>query len=149
MIWIRIRVKSWIRLRIHIKAKIRSYIGSKQAHGGPWTLTMDAWGLKMEPWRIRPVVEDSHHYDEEQDLDWWIGERQNPDPDPHRREKLDPDPHYQVVKDKIRILIRTEVKSWIRIRIKLMRICNPDRKNKKSWCLTVRYKYVTIQHLLQ
>jgi hypothetical protein len=31
-------------------------------------------GLKMEPWRVfRPVISDSHHFDEEQD----------PDPDLH------------------------------------------------------------------
>jgi hypothetical protein len=39
-------------------------------HRGPWTLTVEAWRLKMEPWRVcRPVVADSHHFDEEQDPD--------------------------------------------------------------------------------
>jgi hypothetical protein len=29
---------------------------------------MEAWRLKMEPWRVyRPMVEDSQHFDEEQD----------------------------------------------------------------------------------
>jgi hypothetical protein len=44
-------------------------------------LTTEALGLKMEPWQVyRPVVADSHRFDEEQD----------PDPDPHSSEKLDP-----------------------------------------------------------
>ncbi len=45
----------------------------------PWR-TMDAHNEgKMEPWRFcRPVVVDSHHFDEDQD------------PDPHEIEKLDP-----------------------------------------------------------
>ncbi len=39
--------------------------------------------LKLEPWRVyRPVVTDSHHFDEEQD----------PDPDSNISENLDPDP---------------------------------------------------------
>ena len=39
----------------------------------------------MEPYRVyRPVVADSHHFDEEQD----------PDPDPHLSEKLDPHTHF-------------------------------------------------------
>jgi hypothetical protein len=43
---------------------------------------MEAWRLKMEPWRFyRPVVADSHYFEEELDLD------------PHWSEKLDPDPH--------------------------------------------------------
>jgi hypothetical protein len=46
--------------------------------------------LKMEPWWVyRPVVTVSHQLDEEQD----------PDPDPHKNEKLDPDPdpHYSAL----------------------------------------------------
>jgi hypothetical protein len=44
----------------------------------PWTLTMEAWRLEMEPQRFcRAVVADSHNFDT----------------DPHLREKLDPDPH--------------------------------------------------------
>ncbi len=43
----------------------------------PWTLTMESWTLKMEAWRLTiepwgvsmPLVADSHHFDEEQDLD--------------------------------------------------------------------------------
>ncbi len=43
---------------------------------------MEAWRLKVEPWRsYRPVVADSHHSEEELD----------PDPEPHQSEKLDPD----------------------------------------------------------
>jgi hypothetical protein len=31
---------------------------------------MEAWRLKIEPWRVfRPVVADSHYFDEEQDPD--------------------------------------------------------------------------------
>jgi hypothetical protein len=37
---------------------------------------MEAWRLIMELWRVcKPVVVDSHHFDEEQDSD--------PDPYPH------------------------------------------------------------------
>ncbi len=43
---------------------------------------MEAWALKMEPWRVyRPVVGHSHHFDEEQDSD--AGEKQDLVPDPH------------------------------------------------------------------
>ncbi len=31
--------------------KFRSCRGSKWRHEGPWTLTIEAWRLKMEPWR--------------------------------------------------------------------------------------------------
>jgi len=34
----------------------------------------------MEPWIYRPVIGNSHHFDE--------------DRDPHKREKWDPDPHF-------------------------------------------------------
>jgi hypothetical protein len=38
--------------------------------GGPWTLTIEAWRLKMEPWRVsRPMVAGSHHFVEVQDPD--------------------------------------------------------------------------------
>jgi hypothetical protein len=38
--------------------------------GGPWTLTIEAWRLRMEPWGVsRPVVAESHHFVEEQDPD--------------------------------------------------------------------------------
>ncbi len=40
---------------------------------------MESWRLKMEPWRVyRPVVADSHHFEEKLD------------PDPHFSENLDP-----------------------------------------------------------
>jgi hypothetical protein len=81
--WIRICIseKSWIRIHIRgksgsgsrsaLKSKFRSFRGSKWRYGGPLTLTMEAWRLKMEPWRVhRPVIVDSH--------DWWEQE-----PDPH------------------------------------------------------------------
>jgi hypothetical protein len=52
----------------------------------PSTLTMEACRLKMELLRVyRPKVADSHHVDDEQDIDQ--------DSDPHSSEKLDPDPH--------------------------------------------------------
>ncbi len=50
-------------------------------------LIMEAWRLEIEPRRVyNLVVADSHHFDEEQDLD----------KDPHSSEKInpDPDPHY-------------------------------------------------------
>jgi hypothetical protein len=46
------------------------------------TLTMEAWRLKMEPWRFyRPLVADSHNFSDEQDLD--PGPYDGSDPDPH------------------------------------------------------------------
>jgi hypothetical protein len=77
---IRIEVKNWIRIRIKVKIQ-KLFRGSKavEDRGRP---QMEAWGFKMEPWRVcRPVVADCHHFDEKQD------------PDPHSSEKLDPDPH--------------------------------------------------------
>jgi hypothetical protein len=68
--WIRIqiRVKSWF--RINFKTKIQEAIGSKWSHGRSWTLLMEAWRVKMMPWRVyRPVVADSHNFDEQQDPD--------------------------------------------------------------------------------
>ncbi len=51
------------------KSKFRSCWGST-CHRGPWTLTMNAWRLKIEPLRVcRPVVADSNHIHEEQDSD--------------------------------------------------------------------------------
>jgi hypothetical protein len=48
----------------------------KWRHGGPWTLTIEAWRLKTEPWRVfRLVVADLSHFDEEQ--------VQDPNPDPY------------------------------------------------------------------
>ncbi len=76
---------------------------------------MEAWRLKMEPWRVCwPVVEDSQHFDEEQD------------PDPHWSEKL------------VRMRIRIKVKSWIRTAFKwcgsatLCKMGNIDEKNKQK-----------------
>ncbi len=66
------------------KSKIRSCGGSKWSHGESWTLVMEAWWLKMEPWRFgRQMVADWHHFYEEQD----------PNLDPHQSKKRDPDPH--------------------------------------------------------
>jgi hypothetical protein len=65
-----------------MKVTIQKLRGSKQSRGGPRMLTMEAWSLKMKPWRAcRPVVADSHHIHEEQD------------PDPHLSERLDEVPH--------------------------------------------------------
>ncbi len=42
--------------------------------------------VKLEPWRVcRPVVADSHHFDEEQD------------PNTHLKEKMNPDPHFMTL----------------------------------------------------
>jgi hypothetical protein len=46
----------------------------------------------METWRVyKPVVADSHHFDEEQDQDPDL--REKLDLDPSLSEKLYPDPH--------------------------------------------------------
>ncbi len=61
-IWIliHIRVKIWIRIRITFKSKFGSLRGSKEL----WTLTMEAWRLKMKPvGSIDHAVADSHN--------WW------------------------------------------------------------------------------
>jgi hypothetical protein len=50
----------------------------------PWTLTMEASRLKMEPWMgYKPVVADSHPFDEEQDPDPQLKEKDTLDPGPH------------------------------------------------------------------
>jgi hypothetical protein len=66
--WIqtRIGVGRWIQIRIRIEVKIQELYRLKISRGGSRTLTMDAWRLKMEPWR---VVADSNHFDKEQDSD--------------------------------------------------------------------------------
>jgi hypothetical protein len=57
-----------------LQSDFRSFRGTKHSSGGPWTLTIEDWRLKMEPWRVyRPVFEDSHHFDEEQvKVNSWI-----------------------------------------------------------------------------
>jgi hypothetical protein len=51
-----------------------------------WTLTIEAWRIKMELLRVCTVGQwNSHQFDEEQDLD----------PDPHLSEKSDSDPHWR------------------------------------------------------
>jgi hypothetical protein len=58
-------VKSWIQIRIKVRIQKLSRLKIE-----PWTLTKEAWRLKMEPWRVyRPVVAQSHYYDEDQDPD--------------------------------------------------------------------------------
>jgi hypothetical protein len=53
-------------------------------------LTVEAWRLKMERWRVcRIVVTDLHHFYEDQDPD--LHDSDKADPDPHLEEKLDPD----------------------------------------------------------
>jgi hypothetical protein len=47
--------------------------------GGPLTLTIEAWRLKIEPWRVnRPVIAESHHFVEEQDPDLSVRIRKLP-----------------------------------------------------------------------
>ncbi len=44
--------------------------GSKLSRGKPWTLTMEAWRLKMERLRAcKPGAADAHNFDEGQDPD--------------------------------------------------------------------------------
>jgi hypothetical protein len=70
-------VKSWIRIRISIKVKTQELQRIKMKLWRALVLTMDAWRLRMEPWRVcRPVAADSHSMDEEQVPD--------PDPDPYQ-----------------------------------------------------------------
>jgi hypothetical protein len=46
--------------------KFNSFRGSKWSRGGPWTLTIEARGLKMvEEVVCRQVVTDSQQFDEE------------------------------------------------------------------------------------
>jgi hypothetical protein len=80
-------VKIWIRIRINVA------IQELRLKLALWTLTMEAWRLKIQPWVCRPLAGDSHHFDEE------------PDPDP--------------IKVKSRIRIRIKV---MQIRNPLLRI---------------------------
>jgi hypothetical protein len=58
-------VKSWIQIRIKVRIQKLSRLKIE-----PRTLTKEAWRLKMEPWKVyRPVVAQSHYYDEDQDPD--------------------------------------------------------------------------------
>ncbi len=77
-----------------IKFQDRIFKDSKWSHGGPRTLTIEAWRLHT-PEICIPVVADSHHVDEERDPDPHPHYREKSDPDPHSSEKkiLDPDPH--------------------------------------------------------
>jgi hypothetical protein len=77
-IWIRINIGSWIRIRIRVK---KDGSGSAQKVKNQEMLTSGAvdsrerlqkasGGSKIGPWRVlRPVVADSHQFDEEQDPD--------------------------------------------------------------------------------
>jgi hypothetical protein len=49
-IWMRIRILfgRWVRIRTRVKIGFRSFEGSKWKRGGPRTLTMETWRLKME-----------------------------------------------------------------------------------------------------
>ncbi len=78
--WIRIRVNRWI--RIHIKVNIQKPYRLKIE---PKTLTVKAWRLKMETWRVyKPVVAVSYHYDEDQDPEGSaFSEKLDPGLDPH------------------------------------------------------------------
>ncbi len=58
LIWIRIIFGIWIRIRIKVKIEKLQ------------RLKIEPWMLAMKVWRVfRPVVADSHHFDEEQDPD--------------------------------------------------------------------------------
>jgi hypothetical protein len=54
--------------RIRIQVKLQALQRAKKlSQSGPWTLTLEAWRLKMGPQRLcRSVVADLHHFDEEQ-----------------------------------------------------------------------------------
>ncbi len=81
----RIVVKNLIRIRIKIKNQKLQRLKT-EPWWRPWTLTMEAWRLKMEPRRVyKLVVADSHHFGGKQDLDTdpHSSEKLNPDPDPH------------------------------------------------------------------
>jgi hypothetical protein len=53
-----------------MKVKAQELRGSKWSRGGPWTLAMEAWRLRILSWRVcRPVVADSINFDKEQDPD--------------------------------------------------------------------------------
>jgi hypothetical protein len=57
-------MNSWIRILIKVKIKKLSRLVIE-----PWTHN-GGLELKMEPWRVlRPVVADSHHFEEELDPD--------------------------------------------------------------------------------
>ncbi len=58
---IHIKVKSWIRIRINVKTEKLQMLKIKPI----WTLTMEAWRLKMEP--NKPMDAHAYHFDEEQD----------------------------------------------------------------------------------
>jgi hypothetical protein len=59
-----------------------------EVQSGPWTFTMEAHRLKTELWTVcRPVVADSHQFDEEQDLD--LHQNEISEPDPRQSEKAD------------------------------------------------------------
>ncbi len=86
----RIRIDFESSIRIHIKVKVQTLWRLPIEPLGPWTLTMEAWSLKMKSWRVYgPVVADPQQFDEEEDS------------------------------------VRIRLKSWIRIRIKMMLIPNP------------------------
>jgi hypothetical protein len=57
---IRIILGSCIRIRIRVKI-FRSFRGTIWSRGGPGTLKIKVWRLKMETWRAA----DSHDFDEE------------------------------------------------------------------------------------
>ncbi len=66
----------------HIKVKIQELCRLKIEPRSAMEAIMEAWRLKMKPWRVwRLVVTDWHHFDKTQD------------PDPHSNEKSDPDQH--------------------------------------------------------
>jgi hypothetical protein len=71
--WIRIRIEvnRWIPILIRIKVKIQKLLMPQmESRGGAIGAHNGGLEAKMKPWRVcRQVVEDSHHFEEEQDPD--------------------------------------------------------------------------------
>jgi hypothetical protein len=100
------QLKSSIRIQLRIKFKIQELRRLKLE---PWR-AVDAPNGDVE-WRVtRPVVADSHHFDE--------------DPDPHQGGKSNPDPQQSEKLDTYRM--RIKMKTGIRNRINVMRIHKTD-----------------------
>jgi hypothetical protein len=58
-------VKICIRIRTEVKIQRLQRLKMEL-----WTLTIEAWRIKMEPWgACGPMVDDLHHFDEEQEPD--------------------------------------------------------------------------------
>ncbi len=72
-----------------LKSKFRIFRSRKWSRGQLWTLTMEAWRLKMDPRRAcTPMVAGLHHFDA--DAHW--SKKPDLNPDPHQSEKIDLNP---------------------------------------------------------